>query len=262
VLTLDSRSVEVLILIVSYRQNNTTMKTHYLLLLGLSLLLGTACNRTIALQNAHQLEDRGDNRNNNPTNDVHITTAYIGDAINHITFQIDVDNRSDQSIIVDASDMALLMDVGGDRRRFARPVHKEDLLRSLRNQKDLLETERKNANTQTAVIGGLDVLAGILSGADAVETVAVGGGYATEAVDRSQRYKMAQRSVEEELAYHEEFSLDRVMLEPGTKGTFDIHFEPPLLNVFAEIEIRCADHVYDFPYQLEVVEENRRRRRR
>ena len=234
------------------------MKRHYLVFAGLlTLLVVSSC--AVKVQNAYQLEDRGDNRNNNPTNDVYITTAFIGDAIDFITFQVDIDNQSDENVSISTSNVVFLMDLGGTRRRFAQPVFKYDIIRTLTNEKELLESERKMANTTTAVLGGLDVLAGVLTGAGTAESVLRGGDYAVEAVDRSQRYKLAQQSVEEELAYHEEFSLDKANLPPGTKASFDIHFKPPMLDAYGEIEIRCADHIYDFPYQLEVVKEKNQR---
>jgi len=226
-------------------------------LFGLALL--TSCGRKIELQEAYQLEDRGDNRNNNPTNDVYITTAYIGDAIDFITFQLDVDNRSDTSIIIDVADIGLLMDLGGTRRRYAKPVYKDDIMRYLTREADGLESERKSENTRTAILGGIDLLGGVLSGASAAETVIYGGVYATDMVDRSSRYKDAQRTVEEQIEYHEEYTLERAILEPGAKASFDIHFESPLVDAPAELEINCTNHTYDFDYQLEVIETRRRR---
>lgn len=231
------------------------MRARYLILLGLGILLMSSCSRKIAVQKAYQLEDRGDNRNNNPTNDVYVTSAFIGDNLDYITFQIDVDNQSDEPITIDASNTALLMDVDGVRRRLAQPLYKDDIMRFLNNEKNLLESERKTANTTTAVLGGLDVLGSVLSGAGPAETVLRGTDYAADAVTRSQQYKLAQQSVEERIAYHDTYSLERAVIEPGTKGTFDIHFQPPMVDAFSELEIRCADHVYDFPYQLQVLKE-------
>ena len=94
------------------------MKRHYLVFAGLlTLLVVSSC--AVKVQNAYQLEDRGDNRNNNPTNDVYITTAFIGDAIDFITFQVDIDNQSDENVSISTSNVVLLMDLGGTRRRFA-----------------------------------------------------------------------------------------------------------------------------------------------
>ena len=235
------------------------MKLRYLFFVSLlGLLLCTSCSRKATLQKAYQLEDRADNRSNNPKNGVNVTTAFIGDAINFITFQVDVENKSDSSITIDASNIALLIDLGDTRRQYAQPVHKADIINYLSREAGLLESERKSANTVTAVLGGLDVVASVLSGAGAAETVIRGGDYAVEAVDRSQRYKLVQQSVEEQLAYHEEFSLDRATIPPGAKATYDIHFEPPMVNAYGELEITWANHTYDFHYKLEVIEERLR----
>ena len=87
------------------------MKLRYLFFVSLlGLLLCTSCSRKATLQKAYQFEDRADNRGNNPKNGVNVTTAFIGDAINFITFQVDVENKSDSSITIDASNIAILID--------------------------------------------------------------------------------------------------------------------------------------------------------
>jgi len=231
-----------------------------LLFFFLLVTLLPACNRKILIQEAYQLEDRGDHRNNRPTNDVDIKTSYAGDALRFMTFQVDVVNNSDETIILDVNDVALMMDVGGDRRRQARPMFKNDIIRELEQEAVLIEQERKSEMTQNVIFGGASIITGILTGADAVDVIANGSLATADVLDRNRQYRNAGASVEEQIYYHQEYSLDRSEILPGEDASFDVHFERPLLVAPSELEVFCEGHTYDFYYQLDLSEEKIRRR--
>jgi len=233
------------------------MKQLLYLLIVLAFL--PSCSRKILIQDAHQLEDRGDHRNNNPMNDIDIKTSYAGDAFDFITFQVDIVNNSEQTITLDVNDIALMIDVGGDRRRQARPVFKNDILRSLEKEAVLVEQERKSEMARNVIFGGANVVTAILVGNNPADVIFNGSIATTDIMDRNRQYMNVGASIEEQIYYHEEYSLDRAVISPGSDASFDVHFERTLLVARAEMEIYCEGHTYDFDYQLDVREEKVRR---
>lgn len=234
------------------------MKNFLYLFLAIAIL--SSCTRKVLLQDAYQLEDRGDHRNNNPENDVNIKTSYAGDALTYITFQVDVVNYSDHTIVLDVNDVAFMMDVGGTRRRQARPIFKEDIIRSLDQESVLLEQERKADMTQNVILSGAGILTGILTGSNPEDLIIDGTLATTDIKDRNRQYRNAGASLEEQIIYHQEYSLDRAEIPPGADASFDVHFDRVLMDASAELEIFCEGHTYDFDYQLAVREERVRRR--
>jgi len=227
-------------------------KVLYIVLAALFL---SSCAQKLIIQEAYQLEDRGDNRNNRPTNRVDITTSFAGDnGYSFITFQIDVDNRSGETIFLNQNDVALMVDVDDTRRQLFHPIPKRDVVRTLELEAEDISIDKKQDLAEGSLVTGLDVLTGFLTGGDLVGGLIYGAWGASEVISRRQQFNKAERSVEEQINYHKEYTLDRAKIGPGDHATFDVHFERPIKVCRAELEVYCADHMYDFDYQMELRE--------
>lgn len=230
------------------------MKKQLLSLIILFFL--SSCARQIALQEAFLLEDY--KNTSSLENRVEVSTLYVGDAIDYITFQVDVVNDSNESIGIDARDIELYYEGSGRRQIAARPMYKDEIIDYLYLEQKNVERNRKSETTQNAIFAGLDILGGIVSGASTAETLLYGGSYAADIVDRSNRLKDVELTIEEQIEYHEIYSLNRDVIRSGEAGSYDIHFETPLIKGDATLEILVGGKVYKFDYELSVRKERLR----
>ena len=226
------------------------MKKLLLFLFTLSLL--SSCARQIALQDAFLLSDPG------IENQIEVSTIYVGDAIDYFTFQLDIENYSEVPITIDINDVKLYLNNGRRGKSLARPMYKEDIIDFLYQEKDNVKRSRKSETTQNAIFAGLDILGGIIAGVPVEETLLYSGSYAADIVDRNNRLKDVELTLEEQVEYHEIYSLDRDVIRPGAFGSYDIHFETPLIKGGATLEILIDGHLYEFEYELSVRKERLR----
>lgn len=232
------------------------MKNYSYILFFAVLIGATSCSRKIQVQEAYFLENETAKLN---TDRVDIKTYYVGDDGYNISFQIDIDNRSESPVHLSERDIELELNYTGSRKNVMAPIRKADLIIALDQEERRLEGE-KNADTAANIIlSGVGILGGILTGAPAVETIVYGSGTAADIVSRRSEYGAAQGSIEEQIQYYEKYTLEEATIEAGDSATFDIHFERVMANCRSELVIFYGDNSYVAAYDL-VVEERKIRR--
>jgi len=213
------------------------MKKYINLIFFAVLVSTTSCSRKIQVQEAYFLENETAKQNKDR---VDIKTYYVGDDGYNISFQIDINNRSESPVHLSERDIELELNYTGSRKNVMAPIRKADLIIALDQE------ERR-------------FLGGILTGAPAVETIVYGSGTAADIVSRRSEYGAAQGSIEEQIQYYEKYTLDEATIEAGGSATFDIHFERVMANCRSELVIFYGDNSYVAEYDL-VVEERKIRR--
>lgn len=223
-----------------------------LLLLFTLVLSYCSCAPKIALQQAYLLER--DIPEPPAENRVDIKTFYGGDAFDFITFQIDIDNRSSDTIALDARDITMYLESSNGYKTSLYPIDKNAFINTLSSDAHYLNREKKADTAANIILSGIGVLGAVLGGGNTAETVIYGTGTAVDIMDRRRGYEEAEMSIEEQIAYHEEYTLDRTTLAPGENASYDIHFSRLMTDGYCELEIFCADNNYLFEYDLEVIE--------
>ena len=224
-----------------------------ILLLATTLILSASCSRKLLIQEAYAIEASDESRRDLSNNRVDIRTSFAGDnGYSFITFQIDVDNKSSETIYFDENDVTLIIGRGADKQLLS-SIPKREIISMLEYESKNVNLNKKVDTAEGALGSGFELLAGILAG-DIIGGIFYGSLTAADMLTRRNDFKKAERSIEEELAYHEEYTLDEATLAPGESGSYDIHFDRTMQASFAYLEIYCADHNYGFEYQLEVKE--------
>ena len=101
---------------------------------------------------------------------------------------------------------------------------------------------------------GASILAGALSGQGAASSIYYGTGSAVDIIEQRRQYNAAQGTLEEQIAYHEEYTLDKAIIPPGRSGSYDVHFERLMVDSHCELIIYTDTQTAVSEYEL-VVEE-------
>lgn len=232
------------------------MKQNFYFIFFAILITASSCSRKILIQEAYFLENEAERQSEDR---VDIKTYFVGDDGYNINFQIDIDNRSDSIVLLSERDIELKLFYANRRREILTPFRKAELIEALSNEERSLEGE-KNADTAANIIMfGAGIFGSILSGGSAVENIIYGSGTAIDIASRRSEYGAAQGSIEEQIEYHKKYTLDEATIWPGSKASFDIHFERVMTNCLSELIIYYGDNNHVSEYEL-VVEEVKIRR--
>ncbi len=224
------------------------------LLLLLMLISLTSCGRKILFQEAEYMESSP----TNTPNRIDVNTYYAGDAFSFITFIVEVDNRSADTIILTESNVLLEYQnaVGAETKLY--PIRKKKLITDYKEEQKSLEYNKKATTVNNIVSAGLGVLIGITGGADAVGIFFYGVDATSDILADREYYENAQGSVEDQLAYMEEYTLESDTILPGRLGSFDVHFDRLMMSGLADLKVACDSITYSTTYNLEVKEANLR----
>lgn len=208
------------------------------------LLMATSCSRKFLVQQAVPTSDEVIQN----VDRIDIRTYYGGDMRDFITFQVDVDNRSDSPVSIKEMDFDLLLIQ--DRDEVLYPIRKSILLDDLYSKKDQVKREKKAATFANVVATGFGIVAGVMTGVDGVSQVFYGADSVTGMIDQRRAYNAYQGDIEEIISYHEEYTLDDILIEAGRSASFDIHFDRMMVEASGMLRLRCNDTVVEFPYDL------------
>ena len=226
-----------------------------LLLLTTICLTFFACSRKILVQDAFLSEsDRGIQQ------DVRVQTTYAGDAYSYITFQLDITNNSSDSIRLSQRDVELVYDIDRGRNRYLKPIRKADIILDLVQAEEILEAEKKQETISAGVVTGIGILTSVLAGGSVVDNVVYGAASTADIMVVRDRYGLDQGSIEDQIRYHEEYTLEDVMIPPLGKASYDVHFERLLIDGPAEMVVYFGglDHMTQYHMQVNEVKVRRR----
>jgi len=212
-------------------------------------LLCASCSQKILIQEAYQIDtEKVDNQSR-----IDVRTYYAGDGIDIISFQIDVDNRSDGYIELSERNIELRVESQGSRETVMRPIYKKKLIADLAFEERQLGIEKKANTISNVILAGASIFSGILGGSP-VDNVIIGTDAAIGIIDTRSRFGAAQGSIKEQIAYHEEYTLEEARIPAGRSGSYDVHFPRLLTNSNCELMIVIEGKEYSTRYELEVKE--------
>ncbi len=225
------------------------MKNKLYLIFFVVLISASSCSRKVLIQEAYYLENESQELSKDR---VDIKTFFAGDDGVNITFQIDIDNRSESPVVLSERDIQLELKYKGRRRDILTPIRKADLIQNLMYEEERLESEKKADTAANIILSGVGILGGIVAGGSPAETIIYGSGSAADIVTRRNEYNTAQGSIEERIAYIEKYTLDETTIQPGSQATYDIHFDRVMANCFSELVVFYGDADHRSEYELEV----------
>lgn len=228
------------------------MRLVILFFLSISLV---SCSRKILLQEAYLVEEQRSELQPR----VDIRSYYAGDAFEYISFQIDVDNRSEDTIYLSEQDIDLKLRLAWDKSRTIRPIRKKDLINSLWSEGKAVKAEKNVSTATNLVLSGVNILGGILAGADGVSTIFYGAGTAVDIIEDRRYFNAVEGTIEEHIDYIDEYTLEEAQILPGRSASYDIHFERLMANSHCELVIDSGTDRYVTVYELAVVEKKIRR---
>ena len=220
----------------------TSMKQ--LLLILSALMVMSSCARKITVQEAYRLSDK---QISDSYKEVFVTAEYGGDSHETITFQVDIFvDRKDRALIT-PEDITLIYEEGRTRQH---PLPKDRLINDLERLKATMEVERKADVAGGVIEGGSNVL-GLLLRGQGVQSLVTGALYASDIASRRDGYKDVELSIEDEIAYHKEYTMNEEEVIVKGSNLFDVHFDNLYHKGKVTLEIKLMGETYPFHYRLE-----------
>lgn len=235
----------------------------FLLASLLSVITLCSCSRKYYYQEAYLSTSDGNYRSgvdenieDNPIEDVIIETRFSGDAFSYLVFEIDIDNRSGQDILISINDMVLSVEENRDGYAYdLLPLDKSMVIADLKNEQQDVKSERKTQNVLNAVGVGASLLSIFASpNIDGVGTAL----YATDAtvsiLETDRAYRLVEGDIEDQILYIDEWVLGNELIKAGDKISFDLLFERVLTDAEATMIIDNDQIQYSCGYTLSVME--------
>ena len=237
----------------------------YVILLCLIAL--SSCSRKIYYQEAYLSDENSEyadgldeNITDNPIQDVIIKTSYSGDAFQYVVFEIDIDNRSSEDLLLSIDDITFAMQEDRDGYTYdLKPLDKSLIIADLKNEQRSVKSERKTQNVLNAVGVGASLLSIFVTpGADIVNTAI----YATDAtvgvLETDRAYRLVEGDIDDQILYISEWVLGDELIKAGENISFDLLFDRRLTDAQATMIIDNNQIQYDCSYTLKVMEGNMR----
>ena len=233
----------------------------------LCLIALSSCSRKIYYQEAYLSDENSEygdgldeNITDNPIQDVIIKTSYSGDAFQYIVFEIDIDNRSSEDLLLSIDDITFAMQEDRDGYTYdLKPLDKSLIIADLKNEQRSVKSERKTQNVLNAVGVGASLLSIFVTpGADIVNTAI----YATDAtvgvLETDRAYRLVEGDIDDQILYISEWVLGDELIKAGENISFDLLFDRRLTDAQATMIIDNNQIQYDCSYTLKVMEGNMR----
>lgn len=176
-----------------------------------------------------------------------IRTAFVGHAIDYSIFQLEIDNLTDRPVVIGYEDVRLVHNDGSQRNAH----HKYNFIKNLTKEKKNLKKEKRVRTIGNILIGGLTI-AGLVAGgggANSVNTIVYGAESALYIADDARAFNAIEGSIEEEIAYIEEWVLFESIIPTEEALTKDVIFANQDLTTDFEFVVNLNDQTYRIPYE-------------
>lgn len=226
------------------------------LFLGL-ISLTFACTPKLQVVQAYQIEDKDNVSSDSIDSDdlkLSITSRYAGDALDFIVFEMDIENLSEDSIYLSSSDIVLsLFDNNRDIK--LNPLDKDQFIFNLQNEYQAVERQKKNTMIGNIVLTTLNVFGIALGGGGLANVIISGAEGAIITADDNQYYNWLEGSIEEQMAYLEDWVFDDFWIEPGEHYSKDLLFDRYLFQGDATLVFNSMQDEYIFKYEIVLSEQ-------
>jgi len=177
-----------------------------------------------------------------------VSCAFVGDAINYVIFQVDVMHSLDTFVEFSAHQIRMV-----DMRTglVINAISRDEQLDILEYEQKDLKREKRNRTINDVAWVGLNVLAGILGGggsAATVNTLAFSVESSFYILETRRDFDIVNGSIEDEMKYVDEWTLGNDRIYPNENYTVDVLFPREMDLNSVEIQIYLADVELGFPF--------------
>ncbi|MBX2816543.1 MAG: hypothetical protein KTR24_11110 [Saprospiraceae bacterium] len=186
-----------------------------------------------------------------------LTARYGLDAGDHLVFELDVNNGSNDELFISAEDVMLVVEDEDEARSHRLPaVNKDRLLDHLEDEKVILRKEKRTQGVLSAIGVGIGVVAmavdpGSFSTADRIF-------YAAEAtagiVGEQRSFTLAEGDIDDQILYVEDWVMDTTTIAPGEEQSWDLLFTNPIAAGSATLLVEVDGRPLAFDFTLELAE--------
>ncbi len=217
-----------------------------LLYLPILFLFLSSCAPKIWVQDAFSRRPEID-----ATKDVDINIRFAGDALNYLTFELDIDNHSDQDIILSRKDINMEVDLNTGEYLNLKPLDKYRVINDLENAQEQVNRDKKRATRNGILFAALDIATVATTGTD---VAILAGGSTVDILNTRDRFKALEGSLEDQMAYVYDWVLDQDTIAAGTTKSVDLLFESGLYTGDAMLRLQSDYGSYRFPFTMSLVE--------
>lgn len=222
-------------------------------LLFISAILLQSCSQKVYFFEADKLHNQNENYNAG----IFVDGFFAGDALDYVVFELDVKNESSDTIYFGSDDVYLkIYDEEDGRPIELNALDKNFVIQDLNWTKAELDREKKGRDIGNAISIGLNLLAlGTGSSINALDVFVYSTDTAAYMLEDSRSHKLIKGSLEEQVAYVEDWVLYKSKLGPGEEDSWDILFERNLYEADAELIIEIEGIPFTIPFKLKTLEE-------
>ncbi len=229
------------------------MKNH--ILLYFFILISVSCAPKVYFFEAHKLgtpkEDVAKNE------DVEMACYFAGDALDYVVFEIDVINNSQDTLDLSYRHIFLeIFEKDKSRPRILDALSPDDVLTDLQHRHVQLQQEKAMRDIGNAIDIGFSLfLLGSGGGYGAINSLLFMLDSASYMLEDARAHKLLTGSLEEQMAYVEEWVLARETLGPGEEDSWDILFPRQLHSAYADFVVRSPRVDFRQGFELSIREE-------
>lgn len=191
--------------------------------------------------------------------DIRAEAYFSGDALDYVVFELDVFNNSSDSLIIYSADVFLEVFPAREPSFIVSPIDKNSLIRELETRHREIKSEKKAYN----IVSGIGIGLGLLSiGTGSSYPVLNGVAYASESaavmIEDNRAYSLLAGSLEDQIAYVDDWVLDRGLVLPESDNSWDILFPRRLMDAPATFVLRIGPLEFRQAFDLVIREEKLR----
>lgn len=187
--------------------------------------------------------------------DVVIRTAFVGHAVDYSIFQLDIQNSSDKPLSLSYTDVRLVHEDGFQRNAH----HKYNFIKNLDKEKKNIKKQKRTRTIGNILLGGLTIAAIAAGGgaANSINAISYGAESAYYIADDARQFNAMEGSIEDEIAYIQDWVLFETIIARDDKMTKDIIFPNENLNEDFTLELTLNEQKISVPYEC-ILKEARR----
>ncbi len=228
--------------------------------LFVAILLFSSCKSTYWYTEIHPEEVAFTTEDNieftkDDLEDVVIRTAFVGHAIDYSIFQLDIENLSDKPILIDYTNVRLVHEDGFQRNAH----HKYNFIKNLDKEKNKIKKEKRTRTIGNIILGGLTIASIALGGGagNSINAITYGAESAVYIADDARQFNAMEGSIEDEIAYIQDWVLFETIIARDDKMTKDLIFPNEGMTEDFTMEVSLNGQKLFVPYEC-ILKEGRR----
>lgn len=232
------------------------MTKQYILLLFSCLIIFGSCSQKLYFLDAEKQEYEIPQ---NEKNDIIIEAYFAGEVMDYHVFEIDVYNKSQDSLTISFQDAFLKIYENQENEGFeTRALNKEKIIDELKHENKRVKREKRANNILNGISLGLTVFGGVTNVINGADAIYLSAETASIMIEDARVYKLISGSIEEQIEYVDKWVLYNEKVAPLSETTFDVFFKRNLIEADADFKLHIRDSEYAIPFTFKLKEDKRR----